>query len=64
MADMNVTFTDDEYTQLAEYVRIAQQSLLETANALNNVHPSSAMVERLRLEAENAADLRERIEAR
>ncbi len=59
-----LSFSDTELALLTEFLRIAQQSILETADALFKTYPTSLMVERLRLDAETAADIRERIEER
>lgn len=59
-----VVFSDTELDQLSEFIRMAQQSLLEALAKLALVHPTSPLVERLTIEVEQAADLRERIEAR
>ena len=56
-------FTEDDWNAIAEYLRVAQMSLLELATQVERTtgNPSG---ERMRVYAEQAADLRERIEAR
>ncbi len=57
-------FTDDEFNQLGELLRIAQQSLIIESDELAARFGASTFVEYLRKWAERAADLRAKIEER
>jgi len=59
-----LSFTDDEYNELSEALRIAQQSLIEESDRLAELSPGVFAVERFRQWAERFADLREKVEGR
>ncbi len=59
-----VRFTSDEYDQIAEFLRVASQSLREESARLSAKWPSTTFTEKLLQWSEQATDLRERIETR
>ncbi len=59
-----VNFTDDELNQIAELLRISQQSLIIESDELAARFGASSFVEYLRKWAEYSADLRAKVESR
>ena len=59
-----IDFTDNEYNMISELLRVASVSLQETVITVESRYPGSPFVETLRTWMEQAADIRERIEAR
>jgi len=59
-----VLFTDTDLDLISELLRVASVSLHETIATLERRNPGAMFIEVLRLHAEQAADIRERIEAR
>lgn len=57
-------FADAELDAIGELLRVAQIVLLRAADDIDVINPNSAIGERLRRDAEQACDFRERIERR
>lgn len=51
----------DDAAVVQESLRIAQQTVLETADILERRFPTSLLIERLRMFAESCADVRDRL---
>ena len=65
MAKLNrCYFTDTDLDLINELLRVASVSLQETVITVESRYPGSPFVETLRTWMEQAADIRERIEAR
>lgn len=62
--DFTVPFTSNELDSLSEFLKVAATAMSELAATHERLLPGSALVERLRIYAEQAMSLRARIEAR
>lgn len=60
----HVSFTDDEYDQLANLLIIVQNELVRGAIEITSLQPQARIIERMRIQAEAAEEFRCRIEAR
>lgn len=59
-----VSFSDDEYDQLANLLSILQVNLVKGAQEIESICPQTRIAEQLRMQAEQTADYIDRIEAR
>jgi hypothetical protein len=59
----SLSFSSTELMLIHEALRIASDDIAVSASALEKVYPTSPLVERTRIYAEQMQDLRERIEA-
>lgn len=59
----SLSFSSTELMLIHEALRIASDDIAESAAALERIYPTSPLVERTRIYAEQMQDLRERIDA-
>lgn len=59
-----ISFTETEFDALSELLQVAQSALLALSTSHAAIYPTSPQVEQMRMHAELAADLRERIDQR
>lgn len=59
----SLSFTSTELMLIHEALRIASTEIAESAATLERIYPTSPLVERTRIYAEQMSDIRERIEA-
>lgn len=58
-----ISFTDEELVLITESLRVAISACADNAAALEELWPTSPLIERLRMWAEHMQDVRARIDA-